>query len=296
MATSDQNGSATTTGNGTILVGSNGKDRADLAVKRALAAGAALGRPVLVQSVLDHEAPEAAEAEAVKHFEEIVPEVASADHAVSAAAIRMPEYFDDEEHGRARCLLDAADQASADLIVLGVHQGDKPLAGTMTEQLLREGGCPTLIAVNEYLTPYKKVVVAIDFSAYSDVALDTVSWLAPEAEIHLVHAYDSVMRHLQSDEKVQADVAEKSTRIEKMINDQMAGLAQRHGADASRYTVHVDTGSPNDVLERKIKNLQPDLFVIGTHGRTGLIRAMLGSVAMPFIDNPPCDIVAIKAW
>ena len=39
-----------------------------------------------------------------------------------------------------------------------------------------------------------------------------------------------------------------------------------------------------------------DLLIVATHGRTGLSRAIWGSVAADILDNPPCDVLAVGSF
>jgi len=55
-------------------------------------------------------------------------------------------------------------------------------------------------------------------------------------------------------------------------------------------------GSARDVIHRQRNLLNSDLIVIGTHGRTGVARSFLGSVAEDLFAIPPCDVLAVKAW
>ena len=55
-------------------------------------------------------------------------------------------------------------------------------------------------------------------------------------------------------------------------------------------------GGPQEVIHGQVVERGADLLVLGTHGRTGVAHALLGSVAEWFLTNPPCDIVAVKAW
>ena len=55
-------------------------------------------------------------------------------------------------------------------------------------------------------------------------------------------------------------------------------------------------GSAREVIHRQINQLKPDLLVVGTHGRTSIAHALLGSVAEDLLSQPPCDVLAVKAW
>jgi nucleotide-binding universal stress UspA family protein len=53
---------------------------------------------------------------------------------------------------------------------------------------------------------------------------------------------------------------------------------------------------PEDVVLQVAGETRCDLLVIGTHGRSGLGRALLGSVAESLIARAPCDILAVRGW
>ena len=50
-----------------------------------------------------------------------------------------------------------------------------------------------------------------------------------------------------------------------------------------------------NVLQKQMSEFCPDLLVLGTHGRTGVAHATLGSVAIDFLKDPPCDVLVTKA-
>ena len=58
----------------------------------------------------------------------------------------------------------------------------------------------------------------------------------------------------------------------------------------------MEEGAVREVIGRQVSRLNPDLLVIGTHGRTGVAHAFLGSVAEDLLKNPPCDVLVVKAW
>ena len=51
-----------------------------------------------------------------------------------------------------------------------------------------------------------------------------------------------------------------------------------------------------EVLLASASQLDADLLVAGTHGRAGIARAALGSVAQDLLRQAPCDVLVAKAW
>jgi nucleotide-binding universal stress UspA family protein len=54
-------------------------------------------------------------------------------------------------------------------------------------------------------------------------------------------------------------------------------------------------GEPATEILRAAGEIQPDLIVMGTHGRTGLARLLMGSVAEAVLRKSPCPVLTVKA-
>ena len=83
--------------------------------------------------------------------------------------------------------------AQHDLLVLGAH-GLNPLRdlllGTTAARLLRKSIRPVLVAKLSPKGPYQRVIVPVDFSPHSVQALKTAMYIAPSADITIIHAFD----------------------------------------------------------------------------------------------------------
>ena len=55
------------------------------------------------------------------------------------------------------------------------------------------------------------------------------------------------------------------------------------------------TGDPRDVLVRTARDEGADLVVVGSHGRSGIAKFILGSVAAHVMTHAPCSVVVVKA-
>ncbi|MCI5043983.1 MAG: universal stress protein [Aquisalinus sp.] len=280
---------------GALLVGYNRGARAQTALQSALAIGHETGRRVRVLSILDADASKDEALETLSRIKEMVSQNATVPDAVYADVHKMSAHFDDEEYGRARSFIEASVSFNASLIVLGVHEGDKPLSGTMTEKLLKEAICPVLISTGQANKNYRQAMIAVEFAPFMELALETLEWLAPESEVHLVHALE--------DAKLKLPGTSGKKKDGDSVNAEIASLIATHrnkpGSSASgtsfdKYTTCVEPAKPVELLEQQIKEIGPDLFITGTRARTGLSKFVLGSVATRFIDKPPCDLLVIK--
>jgi nucleotide-binding universal stress UspA family protein len=56
----------------------------------------------------------------------------------------------------------------------------------------------------------------------------------------------------------------------------------------------VEDGDPRDILVRVAESERADLVVVGSHGRTGLPRLLMGSVASHVVAHAPCNVLVVK--
>lgn len=74
----------------------------------------------------------------------------------------------------------------------------------------------------------------------------------------------------------------------------MEGLLKRaRGAGVKAKSIIV-TGTPADLIVRTARSRRADLIVMGTHGRSGLSRFLLGSVAARIITMAPCPVLTVR--
>jgi len=197
-------------------------------------------------------------------------------------------------------ILRQSETRHADLIVLGLHRErefDRLFLGTTVERVVRGSDLPVLVVRNRALSAYGKIVVGMDFSVYSRKAVEYALTVAPEAEIYLVHAHDVPFRGFLTSPQSKGQIKkQQEKKLTQMIEDEMAGFFADLDLDKFKIFKVLCEGEPRQVLREQIKKIKPELFVLGTHGRTGVARALLGSVAEDFLTDPPCDVLAVKAW
>ncbi len=135
---------------------------------------------------------------------------------------------------------------------------------------------------------FERILVPTDFSEHGKAALAEAVDIARScgAELHLLH------------------VVEKSKAARNELNgDQEATRSQRASLNAllppegemdGRIVVELRIGSPHDEIVGYAAQANADLIVMGTHGRTGVARVLLGSVTERVLRNAPCPVLAIR--
>lgn len=88
------------------------------------------------------------------------------------------------------------------------------------------------------------------------------------------------------------DVIDRSARAH--TRKQLAALVQRAKKAGARATGLLLDGAPHDQIPRAARRNRADLIVIGTHGRTGLSKVLLGSVAERVVRFATCPVLTVR--
>jgi nucleotide-binding universal stress UspA family protein len=137
----------------------------------------------------------------------------------------------------------------------------------------------------------ENILVPIDFSACAEHALDYATALAGKlgARVHVVHAIGALLPELS--------VALTEQMVHAMRENNIAALDKLiapRSAQAAFGPPIVHDGDARDGILRAVEAVRADLIVIGTHGRRGLSRLVLGSVAEDILRRAPCPVLAVR--
>lgn len=149
------------------------------------------------------------------------------------------------------------------------------------------------------MTNIRKILVPVDFSECSVAAVQHALALcdALGAEALVLHTYD-VPSFLTPNVVVFAGEFEAPLmeHADKLAHDQLARFLEVHGFAAHpRLKSRIVAGPPGPTILDVAESDKPDLLVIGTHGRTGVARMLMGSTAEKVLRSAPCPVLAVKA-
>ncbi len=141
----------------------------------------------------------------------------------------------------------------------------------------------------------KNILVPTDLSEGAEEALDYACELAIQlgAQIHLVNVIGIPALGMP-----ELGVALTSTVIDSMIADNQQAidaLATSKAGRANIGQVLLKTGDARAVINQTALEVSADLIVMGTHGRRGVSRALLGSVAESVVRSAPCPVLTVRA-
>jgi nucleotide-binding universal stress UspA family protein len=141
----------------------------------------------------------------------------------------------------------------------------------------------------------RQVLYATDFSAASRRALDTAMALAKsqKARLTIMHVLAPIVlvpeQYLDAMtmDRLQKQARQWSTR-------RLASVAMRAKKAGVKASVLLREGDAADQIVRACRSTKSDLIVMGTHGRRGLQKFFLGSVAERVVATAPCPVVTVR--
>jgi nucleotide-binding universal stress UspA family protein len=146
-------------------------------------------------------------------------------------------------------------------------------------------------------TPARKIVVGVDYEELGEAALRTAFALASSAgstEVHPVHVRSPLEGFPISGRtvaKIDNDLETLRTYVGEILGD---WLEEHDDAVIPEVSAHVTNGRPAEALVRVAAGLRAGLIVVGTHGRRGLSRAILGSVAGAVVEKATCPVLVVR--
>jgi len=133
------------------------------------------------------------------------------------------------------------------------------------------------------------ILVPTDFSATSDAALHYATRLALTlgARLYLVHVPAKTGEHFEASFPVGQFTTTAGERLSSILTkDELERLRPE-------YVLRV--GTPAEEIVRYADVCDADLIIMGTHGRSGIAHALMGSVAEQVVRTAPCPVLLVRA-
>lgn len=204
-------------------------------------------------------------------------------------------------------IMSYADEEGIDLITLGTHGRRGPsriLLGSVAEEVVRRAQQPVLTVRGETdegpsLTPgtIDRILVPVDFSKYSQEALRYAKeWAALyRADVDVLHVIAEDLHPTFYIGGV-TSIYDVEPDIEQKVSDKLDEFVAEGGGPATDVRTHVSVGSAPSTIAEFVNEHEIDLVSMSTHGRTGLDRFLLGSVAEKVIRHVQCPVFTVKAF
>jgi len=198
-------------------------------------------------------------------------------------------------------LIEAARAAGADLIVVGAT-GSGPFAaellGSTADRVLRKSTCPVLVVRGDLRVPPRRVLAPVDLSPLSAdsfrCGMQLLAQLAKSGEIEVRAVFAlSFLEMAAQRQKMEGDLPLA------LIERQSAGelerfLAENQPASPLQVETAILSGEARFEILHELSEQPYDLVMLGTHGRGGLDRLVLGSVAATVARKAPCSVLMVS--
>jgi nucleotide-binding universal stress UspA family protein len=197
-----------------------------------------------------------------------------------------------------RTIVEEAEKRNVDMIVMG-RRGrtglKRLLMGSVTAKVIGHSPCDVLVVPKAAEIGCRKILVATDGSKYSLAAASEAIGIAKRcgAFLYVVSALPSESSpfDIVHSEMLKGPIEQYELReAEKNVKDVML-IAEQEGIPARTI---VESGPPYKAILEAAEKEKIDLIIMGSHGRTGMERLLMGSVAERVVGHAACAVLIVK--
>jgi universal stress protein E len=197
-----------------------------------------------------------------------------------------------------RRIVEAVRESDADLVVLGASSANSANAfrQSISDRVLAEAHKPVLVVPRAPEGEYRRVMLALDFSPESAVALKMAETLALVGDeiTFVVHAFEPPYEGMLSAVGVGMQSIEAYAQAWRgEISVAVTEFLQRVSKDPARYRLVLAEQRPVPAILEAAERFHPDLLVLGSRAQGPLLRALLGSVGSRVAGAANCDVLLV---
>ncbi len=193
-------------------------------------------------------------------------------------------------------IIEASEKINANIIFAGAGEKSKKeaiLLGSNAEKIIKKSNKPVFIIKNETSLSIKKILCPVDFSNQSKRALKNAITLAHrfEAELIIISVYGlsdlfPIRNQLKMDEHLEYLRKNHESDLEAFLKGSTFG--------GLKLTKEIRQGEPASEILKAIKEYETDLLIMGTTGKSGINKILIGSVTQKVIREIPSSFITLK--
>lgn len=194
-----------------------------------------------------------------------------------------------EAHER---IIDLADAENFDLIVMGrrgLRRIERALIGSVTARVIGYSQRDVLVVPRNTTIGWKSIILPTDGSKYSEIAT--------EKAINFAKSYGGNIKAISAVDVTEEFMAQAPGAVESLVKkaketvEDVKKKANSEGVEAEGI---VREGEAFKLIADFARDEKADVIVMGSHGRTGLKRLLMGSVCERVIGHSPCPVLVVK--
>jgi len=267
---------------GKLLLATDGSNYSGGAIREALSLSKRCSSKLIAISVIKTnlefemtmpQVVEKDEAEVMRHLESIRTKALNEDIDCEISAPYSEEPYRD--------IVDAAAKSRADMIIMGRHGRTglpRLMMGSVTARVIGHAPCNVLVIPPDAKVECRNILIATDGSGFSEAAAREAIGIAKKCKSALI-----VVSVAWND----AEISAVENNVRKIVD-----LAKAEGVEAEGRTL---IGKPYEAIVDTAKQRHADLIIVGSHGKTGLKRLLMGSVTERVIGHSETAVLVVKA-
>lgn len=189
-------------------------------------------------------------------------------------------------------IIDIAEEISAELIVMGkkgMSALEQILIGSVTERVIGYSNADVLVVPKKASIQWDKVVVAVDGSKYAEKVCKRASELAKDfkSEVNIV----SVVEVSQAVFAIKPEIFD--IQVEK-TKQYLENLKERFQKENIATKFFIEEGEVYEKILEVVEKIKAQMVIVGSHGRTGLRRLLMGSTCQRVIGLSKVPVLVVK--
>jgi len=189
-------------------------------------------------------------------------------------------------------IIDLAEAENCDLIVLGrkgMSRIERVLMGSVTARVIGHSQRDVLVVPEDTKIGWKSIFLSTDGSKYSEAATNKA--------IDFARSYGGEIKAVSVVDVTEEFMAQAPGAVESLVKKAkgfVEDVKKKAEAQGVKTETFVREGEPYKVVTNLAKEYDSNVIVVGSHGRSGLRRLMMGSVAERIIGYAPCPVLVAK--
>ncbi len=277
-----------------ILVATDFSSRSDRAIRRSTVLAKRIEASISLIHVVDDDQParmvEAEQAASTVLLDETTRSLREIDGVSCDSSTILGDPFDG--------ITKAAGEIAPDLLVIGPHRRQAlkdVFVGTTAERTIRASRLPVLMANGVPAGFYRHVLIAVDLSVCSGDAVRAAIGLGlhNHAPVCVVHVFEAPGTGLITRAMMKDRVKDYLAEEERLAAEELATFLSNLEFSPSHQILRLNGTSIADTICSVAQEISADLIVVGTHGRTGVSKLLLGSDAEEVLRISDRDVMAV---
>jgi len=197
-----------------------------------------------------------------------------------------------EEGDPSSRIIEIAAHRNRDLIIMGrrgLSNLERVFVGSVTQRVIGQHHGDVIVVPDNASIAWQKILVATDGSLYSQAAI--------QRAICFAKAYGGaidVLAVVDAPAEFYGDAPALLEELARKANGYAEAAANQAAAAGVNATAHAAEGNAYEVIPETASRLGSEIIVVGSHGRTGIRRLLLGSVAEKVIGLARCPVMVVR--